>query len=123
MLSWDPDDPPPHERALADALRDTAGIDSRFLGECLAAPAAGDRAGWEMTQLHDVARFDGIAQYWAAMVLERPVLTELRSLTEDEDRAVCDACEVALQPYIAADGTMRIPVTATMLRRSATGAD
>ena len=31
------------------------------------------REHWETVTLRDVVRFDGMAQYWAAMVLERPI--------------------------------------------------
>jgi hypothetical protein len=58
-----------------------------------------------------------MAQYWAAMVLERPLATELAAAPPSLLKAVRDTCERALQPWIAADGTMRIPVTATMIRR------
>jgi hypothetical protein len=119
VLTWDPNDPPAHERALVDALREVAGIESRFLRECLLTPAAAERGGWEIGHVRDVVRFDGIAQYWAAMVQERPALTELGSVADRTRIAVRDACEVALQPYIAADGTIRIPVTATVWRRTA----
>jgi SAM-dependent methyltransferase len=118
VLTWDPDHPPAHEGALVDALRDVAGIDSPFLRECLAAPAPDEAAGWERAALRDVVRFDGIAQYWAAMVLERPRLTELGGASEQTATALRRACEAALQPYIAADGTIRIPVAATMWRRT-----
>ncbi|MGA7989166.1 MAG: hypothetical protein WCB51_12295 [Candidatus Dormiibacterota bacterium] len=118
MVAWDPDDPPAHERALVDALREVAGIDSRFLRQCLAAPASGESDGWDIGHLRDVVRFDGIAQYWVAMVLERPRLTEIAGASELTVSALRRACEAGLRPYIAADGTMRIPVTATMWRRT-----
>ncbi len=123
VLTWSADDPPAHERALVDALRDVAGIDSRFLWECLASPAVDEREGWDIAQLRDVVRFDGIVQYWAAMVLERPALTDLDGASEQTVRAVRSGCEAALRPYIAADGTMRIPVTATLWRRKAASVD
>ena len=105
-------------------MRDVAGIDSRFLsGECLASPAVDEREGWDIAQLRDVVRFDGIVQYWAAMVLERPALTDLDGASEQTVRAVRSGCEAALRPYIAADGTMRIPVTATLWRRKAASVD
>jgi SAM-dependent methyltransferase len=119
VVTWNPDDPPAHERVLVDALRDVAEVDARFLRECLATPGAGDRDGWDSAHLRDVVRFDGFAQYWAALVLERPGLTELGGVSEQTRVAVRGACEAALLPYIAADGTIRIPVTATMWRRTA----
>jgi SAM-dependent methyltransferase len=117
LLTWDPDDPPPHERALATALRDVTGTPSRFLTECIAAPVRAQHAGWERDLLRDVVRFDGMAQYWAAMVLERPALAQLRDAPAATVIAVRDACERSLQRCIAADGTIRIPVTAIMWRR------
>jgi SAM-dependent methyltransferase len=119
LLSWDGGDPPAHERALVDALRDEAGIRSPFLERCLPAGVAGSRAHWETLTLRDVVRFDGMAQYWTAMVLERPIVAELAGKSVSLLEAVRGACERALRPCIAADGTMRIPVTATMLRRRA----
>lgn len=46
--------------------------------------------GAEVTRIHDVARFDGAGHYAAATGV--------------------DATEDALQPYVAVDGTIRIPV-------------
>jgi SAM-dependent methyltransferase len=117
VVTWDADDPPAHERALVDAMRDVTGLQSPFLTECIAAPASAARAGWDREMLRDVVRFDGIAHYWAAMVLERPALVELRAEPAASLMAIRDACEQVLRQYIAADGTMRLPVAATMWRR------
>jgi SAM-dependent methyltransferase len=119
IVTWDANRPPAHEAALSDALRDMAGVESDFLRCCVpAAPAAPEH--WDATVLRDVVRFDGITHYWAAMVVERPaVATELAGTSVSVQRAVRDACERVLQPYSAADGTLRIPVTATMLRSTA----
>ncbi len=119
FVVWNGADPPAHERALLDAIRDAAGMHSRFLERCLPVDVAAGREHWETEPLRDVVRFDGMAQYWAAMVLERPVARELADASAPLLGAVRDACERALQPWIAADGTMRIPVTATMIRRRA----
>ena len=116
IVTWDEMDPPAHEIALEAALRAEVGLDSRFLRACRA-PVSVPRH-WETMLLRDVVRFDGMAQYWAAMVLERPVASEIAAVPEAVRRAVRGACERALQAFIAADGTMRIPVAATMLRRS-----
>src|SRR5579864_736897 len=35
VLAWDPAEPPAHEAALVDALRDVVGIRSRFITRCL----------------------------------------------------------------------------------------
>jgi hypothetical protein len=120
LLTWDPAHPPAHEGSLVDALLDEVGVHSRFMEQCLATPALAERAHWERTTLRDVVRFDGIAHYWAAMVVERPVAVELAHQPDVALRAVRVACERALQPFTAADGTMRIPVVATLLCRRAT---
>jgi SAM-dependent methyltransferase len=119
VLAWPAGDPPAHEWVLARALRDAAALHSRFLDVCQSAARPGRRAPWDATPLHDVVRFDGIAHYWAAMVVERPVAAELASVPEATVRAVRAACEQGLRPFTAADGTMRIPVLATMWRHTA----
>jgi hypothetical protein len=114
VLAWDAAQPPPHEVAVADALRDVAGIESRFLARCLAGPEPVQTSRWEPVTLHDVVRFDGIGQYWAALVGERPIAADLVRESDaslDEIRA---ACQRALSTWTAADGTMRIPVSATL---------
>lgn len=120
LLTWDPAHPPAHEGSLVDALLDEVGVHSRFLEQCLESAAFAERAHWDRTTLRDVVRFDGIAHYWAAMVVERPVAAELAHESDVALRAVRAACERALQPFTAVDGTMRIPVVATLLCRRAT---
>jgi hypothetical protein len=114
VLTWDAAAPPAHETALAGALRDIARIESPFLRRCLADPDADQSARWQPGILRDVVQFDGIAAYWAAMVLERPIVRELDELPDDAVAAVRGACQRALQAWTAADGTMRIPVRATL---------
>jgi hypothetical protein len=122
FVVWDAADPPAHERALRDALRDEAGMHSPFLDRCLPVGVAKARPHWDTVTLRDVVRFDGIAQYWAAMVSERAMASELDGASASMLEAVRGACERALRSCIAADGTMRIPVTATMVRhRAGTG--
>src|SRR4029077_18319450 len=116
IVTWDEARPPLHEVALIDALRDVAGIRSRFLERCLATTEQAPAAGWELQTLHDVVRFDGVGSYWAAMVVSRPVAAELADQPEDVLTAVRGACQRALEACTAADGTMRIPVRATLYR-------
>ena len=113
VLAWDPAHPPAHEAALVDALRD-AGIHSRFLERCLASPNPARAPRWKAVTLHDVARFDGIAHYWAAMVDERPIAADLIRESDAARRAIRAACRRGLEAYTAADETMRIPITATL---------
>ena len=54
---------------------------------------------WEPVAVHDVVRFDGIAEYWAAMVVERPIARELEHQPERVIAAVRDACQRALLPW------------------------
>ena len=110
IVTWDAARPPLHEVALIDALRDVVGIESRFLDRCLANPEPEPAAGWERLTLHDVVRFDGIAGYWAAMVT-----TDRSRRSSPGTPTMCSlrcaaACQRALEPCTAADGTMRIPV-------------
>ncbi len=119
IVTWDAAHPPLHEAALVDALRDVCGIHSRFLERCLACVDTERADGWDQVALHDVARFDGIVGYWAAMVVARPLAAELADVSDDLLSAVRAACQRALEPCTAADGTMLIPVHATLYRRTA----
>jgi hypothetical protein len=116
ILTWDAAHPPLHETALVDGLRDVIGINSRFLERCLVTTEPEPAAGWDRLTLHDVVRFDGIANYWAAMVVTRPVAAELAGRPDEVLTALRSACQRALEPCTAADGTMRIPVRATLHR-------
>ena len=114
VLTWDASQPPMHEVALLDALRTVVGIDSAFLARALASPPPMPVAHWEHVTLNDVVRFDGIADYWAAMVVERPIADELTHASEPALREIRASCQRALERSTAADGTMRIPVRATL---------
>jgi hypothetical protein len=115
VLTWDREHPPAHEVALADALRDRAGVRSHFLRQYLQAPGFATQSRWGTTQLHDVVRFDGIAHYWVAMVVERPIEAELDGVSATARQAVRAGCERNLERFTAADGTIRIPVSLTLL--------
>jgi ubiE/COQ5 methyltransferase family len=113
VLTWGAD-APLHEAALVDALHEVVGTTSPFLTRCLANPDAQCVEGWELVSVHDVARFDGIGTYWAAVVTERPIAAELAHEPDIVVHALRAACQRALEPCTAADGTMRIPVHATL---------
>jgi hypothetical protein len=97
-----------HENALCDAWRE--------LGAPGALPdtmlTAATPPGWSGSELADVARFDGIGQLWAGLVTERGVAVPAAMATALQERL---AENVAA--FTAADGTMRIPVRATLLTR------
>ena len=101
----------------SSALRDVGrASSSTFLARCLATPDAGDSAA---LGARDAARRGALRRhrrsYWAAMVVERPIGARARpSNPSDVLAAVRDACQRALEPWTAADGTMRIPVRATL---------
>jgi predicted RNA methylase len=114
MLVWDPAHPPLHEVAIRDALQSVLGMRSPFLTRCLAGVDMQPAPGWMAVTVHDVVRFDGIATYWAAMVTERAVANELSGAPDASLVAVRAACQRALERCTAADGTMRIPVSATL---------
>jgi SAM-dependent methyltransferase len=110
---WDPQNPPAHEHVLDAALQTVARYDSEYLRAVLAVPAGS--AGVSVT-VGDVVRFDGFAHYWAAMVRERPLMDELSAaLPEVAVREVQDVSRAALGRYAAADGTLRIPVSANLM--------
>jgi hypothetical protein len=75
-------------------------------GAPLAAEHLVERAGGAgrvtVSRIHDVARFDGLSHWWAAVGGD----------TQEHVRA---QAEERLRPYLAADGTMRIPVEAVLL--------
>jgi len=107
---WDPENPPAHEQLLVEALRTVARCDSEYLGRVLAVPTSSKGAG---VTVRDVVRFDGFVHYWAAMVHGRPLMKELSaSLPEAAVQEVQDVSRAALGRYAAADGTLRIPVSA-----------
>lgn len=118
LVTWDPAAPPLHEAALDDALQGITGARSRFLSRCLATAQPTGAARWEVTMIRDVVCFDGMTHYWAAMVAERPLAAELAGVDEDSLSEIRDACRRSLQPCTAADGTMRIPVAATLWRHA-----
>lgn len=121
VITWDSMHPPAHEGVLVDALREVVGIRSEFQTRCLASVDPVDSAGWEAVTLRDVVRFDGIAHYWTAMVVDRALATELAGESDDIAAALRAACQRRLQSSTAADGTMRIAVQATMWRRNSRG--
>jgi len=108
---WDPEKPPAHEHVLDAALQTVARYDSEYLRAVLAVPA-----GSAGVTVSDVVRFDGFAHYWAAMVRERPLMDELSAaLPEVAIQEVQDVSRAALGRYAAADGTLRIPVSAKFM--------
>src|SRR6202140_4901432 len=110
---WDPESPPAHEQVLDAALQTVARYDSEYLRAVLAVPAGS--AGVTVT-VSDVVRFDGFAHYWAALVRERPLMDELgAALPEVAIQEVQDVSRAALGRYAAADGTLRIPVSAKFM--------
>jgi Methyltransferase domain len=97
-----------HENALGDAWREL-GAPGELPGTMLSAATP---PGWSDRELADVARFDGIGQLWAGLVTERGVAVPAALATALQQRL---AENVAA--FTAADGTMRIPVRATLLTR------
>jgi hypothetical protein len=111
--AWDPENPPAHERVLDAALQTAARHSSAYLRAVLAVPVA--PAGASVT-VRDVVRFDGFAHYWAAMVSQRlPLMAELSAIPEAALAEAQDASRAALARYAAADGTLRMPVSATFV--------
>jgi len=100
-----------HENALRDAWRELAAPGALPVTMLTAATPP----GWTPSELADVARFDGIGQLWAGLVTERGITVPAALATALKERL---AENVAA--FTAADGTMRIPVRATLLTRDGT---
>lgn len=109
---WDPDDPPAHESALQAALVRVMGRPSPYV-DALLRPFAGARSATQT--VHDVARFDGFAHCWAALTQRPPLAAELSDAGEVALRDVADMCRAELDRYATSDGSLRIPVRATLV--------
>jgi hypothetical protein len=109
-------DPPALEEALARAARGI-GIVSSHLARLVSVDAvpAGLRGGYATARLRDVARFDGFAQLWRAVVEETPLGEELAGEAEGRLAGMRAALAADMRPWTAADGTLRIPITAHLL--------
>lgn len=69
-------------------------------------------AGWRQRRISDVARFDGIDHLFVALTDERGIEVPAASRT-----ALRDSLAAHLAAFTSADGTMRIPVHATLVER------
>src|SRR5437660_706494 len=107
--------PPAHVAAMSRALRDEVGYASPFL-QRLSGPICAP--GFSVTELHDVARFDGVRHLWVAFIEEGRLGGELGHLSAEQHAAVRRRFEDSLAEYAAADGTLRLPVAARLLRLS-----
>jgi hypothetical protein len=67
------------------------------------------KRSWSRRTLADVARFDGVDQLWMALVVERNVPVPAGAEAPMRARLTHH-----LSAFTAADGTMRIPVRATL---------
>jgi hypothetical protein len=94
-----------YENALRDAWRDVRGE----AAHTTAVPIP-PLLGWTQRALADVARFDGIAQLWLALITERG-----SEVPANHERDLRTRLEQHVSQHTAADGTMRIPVRATLL--------
>jgi len=114
VVSWDAEQPPPHLRELRSALGD-AGHESAFLAACL--PVLDLPRGLSVRHLDDVARFDGVAQMWSAVVDDTLLGAEVQELPDGVRVHIRQRVDDALSAYAGADGTLRIPVRALLITR------
>ena len=114
VAAWDSASPPAHERALLEAMR-AGGRDAAPLQRFFTSVEPLRDEGFTVTALADVARFDSVAHCWNALALERADTLQLGSLSREVLGALQDELARRLQPYSAADGTLRIPFTAGLL--------
>ena len=96
-----------YDNALRTAWRDVDGTDLEALPPT---DPVSSPNGWRQRRLSDVARFDGIDQLLTGLTDERGI--EVQS---DQRTALRDRLAAELAPFTAADGTMRIPVHATLV--------
>jgi hypothetical protein len=98
-----------HENALHSAWPDAGGSDESAPVRGPVPPAALP-PGWSRIVLADVARFDSVGQLWAALTIERGIDVPARRA-----RVVRERFAHHLAPFTAADGTLRVPVRASLL--------
>ena len=98
-----------YDNALRTAWRTVTGSDLDALPSTdpVTAPA-----GWRQRRLSDVARFDGAEQLLTAVTTERGI-----EAPPDQRAALRDGLARELAAFTSADGTMRIPVHASLVER------
>ena len=98
-----------YDNALATAWRAVVGEDPAALPptDPVVAPA-----GWRQRRLSDVARFDGIDQLFTALTEERGI-----EVPSEHRASLRERLGRELAAFTYADGTMRIPVHATLVER------
>lgn len=106
ILIWE--DGATHDNALSAAWSDAGGGAPSPVSAPAATPARAP--GWSRSVLTDVARFDSSAQFWAALVVERGI-----DVPPDREQALRERLADHVAPFTAADGTLRVPVRATLL--------
>ena len=99
-----------HENALLNAWRDVCGQPPPQLARC--AGVVEPPPAWTTWRIIDVVRFDSIAQLRAALVEERGIAPPPASSAALNARIAHH-----LRAHEGADGTLRIPVSATILGR------
>jgi hypothetical protein len=115
-----------HEAALFDAVAHETDVRLAFVSSAMAlgepgaaesvVAAAEMRHQLRLRRLRDVVRFDGVDHLWAALVDERPdVSNALHGCTAEGLRAARRRCGRSLVDYAAADDTLRIPVEAVLV--------
>jgi hypothetical protein len=96
-----------HENAVLRAWSEVCGEALPELALCAGTVAT--PSGWTTSRVIDVVRFDSVAQLRQALVEERGIVPPPASA------ALTDRIAHHLRAHEAADGTLRIPVRATLL--------
>ena len=96
-----------HLDAVAAAFREAGADTADTSRSALAATTV--PAGWERSVLREVARFDGVTHLLAAVLGDQEPARETET-------AVRDAVARRLAAHTAADGSLRIPIQAALLR-------
>jgi hypothetical protein len=99
-----------HENAVLQAWRDTGTPPPPELERCVG--ALPPPPGWTVSRLIDVARFDSVTQLVTTLLDERGAVPPAPARDAIHERVA-----QLPAPHIAADGTLRVPVTVTLLSR------
>ncbi|MFN2581984.1 MAG: methyltransferase domain-containing protein [Candidatus Dormibacteria bacterium] len=110
VLVWDPSAPPAHEAALQQVLEEH-GAHSPLLDGLLASVAI--PAGFATRTLHDVARLHTFTHLWPAM--QGRIADATASGAALDRDALRARYEELMRPYTAVDGTITMPLRATLI--------
>lgn len=100
--------------ALASSYEQVAGRAPEWWNDLTSFALPSD---WALDTVRDVVRFDSVNELWATLVAAPGVTAAMEALSAGEAQTLCNMWADRLATYAAADGTLRIPVSAHLWRR------